>query len=85
MNNDREYLMQCVYTASFAIDDVKLFLDTHPSDPSALAYYEKMNALRQRAVDDYNAHFGPLSATDVNAADGWTWVNTPWPWEMEAN
>ena len=85
MNNDREYLMQCIYTANFAIDDVKLFLDTHPCDPSALAYYEKMNALRRRAMDDYNARFGPLSATDVNVANGWTWVDNPCPWEVEAN
>ena len=83
--NERSCILNRVQQAGFAVDEVVLYLDTHPCDPSALAYYEKMNALRRRAMDDYNARFGPLSATDVNVANGWTWVDNPWPWEVEAN
>ena len=32
-------LLQAVYEASFAMDDVILYLDTHPSDQDALNYY----------------------------------------------
>lgn len=46
-------LLQAVYEASFAMDDVILYLDTHPSDQDALNYYQYVSDLRKQAMDAY--------------------------------
>ena len=78
---ERQRLMKMINQASFAIDDVKLFLDTHPSCKEALVYYQKAKKIRDEAWDEYTQKFGPLSAYDVAADDYWTWNEGPMPWE----
>ena len=39
MNETARTLMQRIYEASFAVDDIVLYLDTHPDDMNALNYY----------------------------------------------
>ena len=46
-------LLRKVYEASFAVDDVILYLDTHPDDQDALNYYQYVSELRKQAMDDY--------------------------------
>ena len=36
----RKELLHWINVVSFAVDDVKLFLDTHPTDEEALAYFQ---------------------------------------------
>ena len=38
---------------SFAMDDLRLFLDTHPCDKAALAAHEEVRARRGIAVKQY--------------------------------
>ena len=49
----------------------------------ALRFYDKYNALHREAVSEYEDNFGPLTAGGVNTEEGWSWVNSPWPWELE--
>lgn len=83
MNMEQRRLMQQIYEAGFVIDDVLLYLDTHPCDEEALAYYESFRKLYAKLVKDYTIHFGPLRVDQVDVSDHWAWVKTPWPWEME--
>lgn len=78
---DREKLLQYINEVSFALDDVILFLDTHPCDPEALEYYEKYKCMRKEALEEYTRCFGPLLNDDADVENKWTWVMTPWPWE----
>lgn len=79
-------LMTQIYQYSFAVDEAKLYLDTHPDDEEALAYYRTMREARMDSVRAYEQQFGPLTADGVeNSADYWTWVNDPWPWEGGAH
>ena len=80
--NERDELLNYIYTAGFAVDDTVLYLDTHPTDKVALQYYHKYNAIRQQAVKEYNTYFGPLTDESVESTTKWTWVEEPWPWEM---
>jgi spore coat protein JB len=73
--------MKIIYETSFALDDCRLFLDTHPYDKEALEYYETYRELRQQAVDEYVECYGPLSWYDKEPSDVWTWIDEPWPWE----
>ena len=63
--------------------DVNLFLNTHPTNQAALNYHKKYTALYQQAKAEYEAAFGPLTCEGVNVENGWTWIDKPWPWELE--
>ena len=42
----RHELMEWINIVSFAVDDVKLFLDTHPCNTEALEYFEEFKKQR---------------------------------------
>lgn len=81
MKNDRQKLFLFIHEVGFAIDDVILYLDTHPEDKQALEYYETYKKLRRQAVSEYTKLYGPLTKDDVNSCNYWAWVKDPWPWE----
>lgn len=79
--NEKQRMMEAVYTNGFALDDARLFLDTHPTDRAAIDYYQQKSRLYQQALDYYEEKFGPLRPEN-GAMDGhWGWANGPWPWE----
>ncbi len=53
-------LMEHIQAISFAIDDLRLFLDTHPCDKEALAYMKILMKIRHQAVMAYTKKYGPL-------------------------
>ena len=63
---NRRELFEYINQISFAVDDVKLFLDTHPGNQKALEYFQN----------------GPLTVDTVSEnSDCWNWINEPWPWQ----
>ena len=81
--NAKEKLMQDIRALSFALVEVNLFLDSHPEDSEALAYFRRVrDELRALTTAYENAH-GPLTVLGATAKTGWDWVTTPWPWESE--
>ena len=81
--NRKKQLRQIIDQTSFALDDCRLFLDTHPHCREALEYYEKMENIRHQAIKEYTAQFGPILAYDVTPANEWIWNQGPMPWERE--
>lgn len=84
MDYAQDQLLKKVQMLSFVLVDVNLYLNTHPKDGAALNYFDKYRALLKKAQDEYTSVYGPLTPGSVNSADGWTWIDKPWPWEMEA-
>ncbi|MBO5109313.1 MAG: spore coat protein CotJB [Clostridia bacterium] len=81
MMNQRDTLMRKVQMYSFAVYDAMLYLDSHPDSRCALDYYNKNKKLERQAVEEYERHFGPLTAP--MDADSWQWTKGPWPWQCE--
>ncbi|MCC8139575.1 MAG: spore coat protein CotJB [Lachnospiraceae bacterium] len=78
----RKQMLDWVDMVSFAVVESNLYLDTHPEDPAALAYFEENKMLREQALKDYAALYGPLNIDCATGMDGkWDWVEQPWPWE----
>ena len=79
----RKELMDRINAVSFAVDDVKLFLDTHPDDQNALSYFHKYTKMRNEALQEYATYYGPLTidTTVESCGDRWNWINDPWPWQ----
>jgi spore coat protein JB len=81
---NRDSMMRRVQTLGFVVADVALFLDTHPYDDAALQFYQKYKALSDLAIAEFEALYGPISMDRVNVENGWSWIDHPWPWELEA-
>lgn len=80
MDMSEEAMLRKVYETGFALDDIILYLDTHPMDMDAMNYYRFMRQANEDAVKAYEQMFGPLMANSV-MGDTWSWIDNPWPWE----
>ena len=80
----RGQLLRRVQIAAFAAHEANLYLDTHPQDRRALEYFRKYTEMAHRLTQEYEKKYGPVSVDSVSG-NSWTWVNAPWPWELEAN
>lgn len=65
----------------FVVDELTLYLDTHPEDGEAFALYQTMLALQQEARERYVRVCGPICRSDLLTAERYTWLDSPWPWE----
>lgn len=74
-------LLQWIDEVSFAVTDILLFLDTHPDDVDAMAFFNYYNEERKKALELYAARYTPLLLDNVTGCSHWYWVTDPWPWE----
>lgn len=78
----KKELLEWINVVSFAVDDVKLFLDTHPNCPEALEFFDEFKKQRVQALKEYAKYYGPLTLdTASTSMDYWKWINDPWPWQ----
>ena len=78
----REKLLRNVQETSFAVDEARLYLDTHPEDEKAKKYFDINNDKRRKAIQEYEQYYGALMTDNIDASkDGWTWVDKTFPWE----
>lgn len=82
--DSRHELFQKIQILGFSMHDAALYLDTHPTDQEALCYYHKCREMLNEAVQEYTISYGPLTMGAVESKNKWTWIEKPWPWEMEA-
>lgn len=83
--NEKQMMLKKIQAADFALVDINLFLDTHPNDKSALDCFCKYQKVYDSLVREYEEKYGALMAKRADTNKGWTWIDNPWPWEMEAN
>lgn len=79
----REELLKKVMEYKFAVNDLALYLDTHPNDRDALRLHNNNVVKLKEATNEYQNRFGPLTfETQMNR---WEWVEDKWPWERGYN
>ena len=81
--SDRDRLLLQVQQLGFMTDDLRLFLNTHPDCDDALCALKYYIAAERDAVKEYEKKYGPLTLEGVEQHDCYSWINRPWPWEME--
>ena len=81
-NMGREALMRKIQALSFAKVEAELYLDTHPADSEMLKKREQYSNELAPLVMSYEQKYGPLRINEA-AANKWSWVKDPWPWDME--
>lgn len=80
---NRKKLLRDLGEHCFAAFEIQIFLDTHPNDRQALSDYKMHLKACEELKREYEAKYGPLSASDVTSTTRWTWIDDPWPWNNE--
>ncbi len=81
--DEKNRLLEQIRLSSFGINELNLYLNTHPEDQTALAHYRHYKSMRDQAMKEYTVKYGPLTPYDSADTASWTWVDTPWPWQCE--
>ena len=68
-----------------AIVETALYLDSYPENKAAINYYKKLLEEREKLSGELARIGRPMTYLDAAKDDSWNWVNSPWPWETEAN
>ena len=72
-----------VMALGFVVNELQLYLDTHPTDDEAFQTLRSMLALSAEADRRYTAKYGPLCLSDLAEAKSYTWLTDPWPWQYQ--
>ena len=72
-----------IMALDFAIQELGLYLDTHSDDSEALELFNTYVKLAQQGRMKYEELYGPLTKQYVTEDGSFTWVNNPWPWDLE--
>lgn len=83
--HDRECMLNEINAISFAINDLTLYLDTHPDCPDGTRLYYQLLQKRMDLLADFATLYYPLTAISMVTGDYDTnqygWQNGPMPWE----
>ena len=69
----------------FAVNELNLYLDTHPEDKEAFEAYKELMKLRKEARRRYVELYGPVMQSDMMDMDSYTWLKEPWPWDYKGS
>ena len=92
---DRRQMLKEIDEVSFAVNDLTLYLDTHPLDTEALTLFSEAAKKRKQLLESYAKDYEPLTVDCVcpdtgNETDAYTgyagqkhftWSDGPLPWE----
>ncbi len=83
--NEREKLKRQIYALDFALYELALFLDSHPTNRRAMELLSEYRQKREETVAEYESKFGKyiLTLKDVPLSDSWQWIDSPWPWDTD--
>lgn len=79
--DNRQIMLYDIMLFDFAVQDSTLFLDTHPNDKDAFAYYREASSRLQKSKKAYEKEFGALSNREIHSNSYHSYIKAPWPWE----
>ena len=80
-NKNKANALYEISMVDFLLVDLKLYLDTHPTDKKALDYYLHYSEVLKQLREAYASNFGPLFADQSNCNNVWDWSTEPNAWE----
>ncbi|MCM0649826.1 spore coat protein CotJB [Clostridium swellfunianum] len=78
-------LKRQIAAAHFMLEDLQLYLNTHPTDREALAKRNSYAKQLRMLKEEYDKCFDMMDQDDSLSTYPWEWIQEPWPWEYEAN
>lgn len=80
---ERESDLLDIMALSFALNDLNLYLDLHPSDKEMLKKFNELVETSCTKEMEFVKKYGPLEVNDGSYYEKFEWINNPWPWENE--
>lgn len=86
-NYDKTSLKKDIMALNFAINDLVLYLDTHPNDSRAINLHSQYSERLEKLKNKYEEMYGPLTVifSSPENSNRWAWSEEPWPWERGNN
>lgn len=83
---DRAALLKEIDEVSFTLNDVTLYLDTHPECKDGLACFNEMAPRRAALLKQFAEQYEPLTVDCIGKngttlTDHFIWLDGPAPWE----
>ena len=69
----------------FAVQELALYLDTHRDDLEAKKLYCSYQQMYDHCQKEYQKKYTPLNHLQISDAEGYEWLDDPWPWEYCKN
>lgn len=83
--SDQAKKMNEINAISFAINDLTLYLDTHPDCQNGLALFKELTAKRLELLAEYAREYNPLTISSIMTGtpetEQYGWGEGPVPWE----
>lgn len=67
----------------FVLQELCLYLDTHPDDQVTALEYDRYKAMYQKYLAQYQQQFGPIFNSMNPDYGSYQWITGPWPWEYQ--
>lgn len=80
MEYSQEQLMNEIQKIGFAVVDLNLYLDTHPTDKNAQTIYNQHAAQLKNLKEMYSKSYGPIEQLSPSYQYPFAWILPPWPW-----
>ncbi|SFA55258.1 spore coat protein JB [Parageobacillus thermantarcticus] len=81
----KEYyeLLEQLQTVDFALVELTLYLDTHPTDYQAIQQFNQLAQRRKQLKKQFESAYGPLQQFGNSYSNyPWNWDDAPWPWQI---
>lgn len=87
MDNNYQMMILQIQQVGFTLVDLNLYLNTHPNDMVALMNYNTLHKQYRELMMAFEAQYGPLMnfGHSPGGTDQFMWINSPWPWQTDAN
>jgi spore coat protein JB len=70
---------------NFVLQELALYLDTHPDDTEAFTLFKQFTAMEKTAREAWEKANGPIKRSAAAQGERWDWLKDPWPWNYEHN
>ncbi len=80
---DKNELQMQLLSYKFCLQELGLYLDSHPHDQAALTQFQQCKENYNSCKAQYVREVGPLVREDVTSTEHWNWIDGPWPWEYK--
>ena len=69
----------------FALNELALYLDTHPEDEEALNLYRQYQTMLAEGNQKFSTEQRPMTHQMQVQHKHYSWLDDPWPWEYGEN
>lgn len=80
-SKEEQRMLKDIGIVDFTLEELMLFLDTHPTDQEAMEYFNHYAKIKNKMVKEFSLMYYPLTKEYADSTNSWRWADAPLPWE----